>query len=143
MMSGSEGMANLQTLWTVGVLLVLAACETAPLPLPPPPPVSVPLEPDLILTPAWAERAPTSADVMRVYPPAALRAGVTSRVRLVCDVLDDWTLGCEQNWEEAPGYGFGEAAMIVSRLFVVKRDNALGVEPGERVALPIRFVLSD
>lgn len=120
----------------IAVFMVLGGCEMVE-----PDYVALQREPDDILAPAWAERTPSFSDMMKVYPEAALDAGIESLVKLPCVVLADWTFACEPGWEEQPGYGFSEAAIRVSKIFAIRKDNSYGVTPGARVTLPIRFVV--
>ncbi len=118
------------------VALLAGACETAPEPRAPvwvPPQFS-----DEIITPAWAERAPTARDILRFYPAAALSEGVEGVAVLACNVLDTRALACVEDEETPPGLGFGPAAVRVSQLFVVRKDYP-GVAPGVAVRLPVRF----
>lgn len=97
---------------------------------------------DEIVTPSWADRAPSAADMQRVYPQRALQEGVTGRVILLCTVEPSRKLDCMVDRDEQPGYAFGEAALSVSQIFLVK-----SVEPGsptaagQKVRVPIRFTI--
>ncbi len=121
----------------IGMALLLAvACE------------AVPVEPaiawtptqiaDTVLTPAWAERAPTAQDIMKVYPMRALNEAVGGIAYLNCTVKETRALDCIEGSETPAGYGFSSAALRVSRLFVVREDYP-GVAPGMAVRLPVRF----
>ncbi len=95
---------------------------------------------DTVITPAWAERAPTAQDILRFYPEGALNAAVEGVAYLACTVNESRALDCVEGTESTPGHGFGPAAIRVSRLFVVKKDYP-GVLPGVAVRLPVRFQL--
>lgn len=110
-------------------LLASAACATAP--------------PDTASWPAWAEKAPLPADYLRVYPKKAKDLGAKSSVRLLCTIRSDRKLNCETQWEQHPGEGFGESALKVSRLYVVKKSIEPEIQPGKRVIVPVRFALED
>ena len=128
---------------TIGLVLMLAlaGCETA---MQPAGPVAEAFTPgDEIVTPPWAERRPSPADYLQVYPPKARRLGVNSSVRLDCTVRDDRRLDCTPQWEEVPDLGFGAAGVEVSRLFVMKKTDDPELQPGKKVSLPIRFMLAE
>lgn len=116
--------------------LLAGACETAPAQRVA---VWVPAQPgDVIMTPAWAERAPTAQEILRFYPGEALSQGIEGVAVLACTVLDTRALACIEAEETPPGLGFGAAAVRVSQLFVVRQDYP-GVGPGVAVHLPVRF----
>jgi len=122
----------------IGMALLLAvACEAVPVEpataWTPPPESS-----DTVLTPAWAERAPTVRDIMRVYPVRALSDAVEGVAYLNCTVKETRALDCIEGTEAPAGFGFSSAALQVSRLFVVREDYP-GVAPGMAVRLPVRF----
>lgn len=97
---------------------------------------------DEIVAPAWAERSPTAADIRRVYPEAALDQGITARVILLCTVQPSRDLACTVDSEGTPGYGFGQAALSVSRLFRVKSaEPGAATSVGRNVRVPIRFAV--
>ena len=116
--------------------LLASGCETAAVEnvraWTPPEPSST------VLTPAWAERAPTAQDILNVYPAQALSEAVEGVAFLNCTVNATRALDCVEGTESTPGYGFGPAALQVSRLFVVREDYP-GVAPGVAVRLPVRF----
>jgi hypothetical protein len=116
--------------------LAAAGCESVPVD---DARVWMPPEPsNTILTPVWAERAPTVQDILKVYPEKALSEAVEGVAYLSCTVKETRALGCVEGTESTPGYGFGPAALQVSRLFVVKEDYP-GLAPGTAVRLPVRF----
>ena len=127
----------------IGMALLLAvACEAVPVepaiawaPLPPPPSPQIA---DTVLTPSWAERAPTAADVMKVYPMRTLSEAIEGIAYLNCTVKETRALDCVEGTETPVGYGFSSAALQISRLFVVREDYP-GVTPGMAVRLPVRF----
>ena len=116
--------------------LMASACEAVPVAGPR---VWVPPEPtDTVITPAWAERAPSAGDIMRLYPVEALNQAIEGVAYLNCTVTASRALDCVEGTQTTPGYGFGPAAVKVSRLFAVK-EGYPGVEPGVAVRLPVRF----
>lgn len=96
--------------------------------------------PDEISAPPWAERAPTAQQIYQAYPSEAVRQGVTARVILLCTVAPSRALTCTVEDEGVPGWGFGAAAMKVSKLFLVK-SGAVGI--GQQVRVPIRFAVEE
>src|SRR5262245_30134004 len=94
-------------IFTAGALFACAACASTP---------------DMSGWPAWAETAPQQADYLRVYPKKAKQLGAASSVRLACTILRDRKLDCATEWEQHPGQGFGEAALKVSKLYLVKKS---------------------
>jgi len=122
----------------IGMAFLLAvACEAVPvepaIAWTPPPESS-----DTVLTPAWAERAPTVRDIMKVYPVRALSDAVEGVAYLNCTVTETRALDCIKGTEAPAGSGFASAALQVSRLFVVREDYP-GIAPGMAVRLPVRF----
>jgi periplasmic protein TonB len=99
-------------------------------------------EDDTIVAPAWAERSPTAADIRRVYPQVALDAGIEARVILLCTVQASRDLACTVDSEGTTGYGFGQAALSVARLFRVKpAEPDAPTAVGRMVRVPIRFAV--
>jgi hypothetical protein len=111
-------------------LLALAACATDELS-------------DVANVPPWAEKAPGPADYLRVYPAKAKELGAASSVRLLCTIRQDRKLDCETEWEQHPGQGFGEAALKVSKLYVVKKSIEPQLQPGSKVIVPVRFAVEE
>src|SRR5262245_10361692 len=86
--------------------------------------------PDTASWPPWAETAPGPKDYLRVYPQKAKALGAESSVRLACTIKRDRRLDCVTDWEQHPGQGFGEAALKVSKLYVVKKSIEPELQPG-------------
>ncbi|HRP10723.1 MAG TPA: energy transducer TonB, partial [Terricaulis sp.] len=102
-----------------------------------PPPA--PPTPSVITDPTWVQR-PDGRDFARHYPPRALDRGQEGRVTLDCIVNADGRISCTVTSEEPSGWGFGEAAIRISRSFRMApatRDGA--PTSGGRVRVPIRF----
>lgn len=86
----------------------------------------------IIRVPMW-QALPTHDDIMRAYPPAALKAGVTAQVRIFCGVTADGRYtGCtpvettlhspsDDAWDDLNAdemkVAFGKAAVAVSRYY--------------------------
>lgn len=113
-------------------------------PTPTPIPVAVdppprPPTPSVITNPTWLER-PNARDFARYYPERALERGQEGRVNLACLVAADGRIACTVTSEDPTGWGFGDAAMRISRHFRMApatRDGA--ATSGGRVNVPIRF----
>lgn len=113
-------------------------------PTPTPIPVAVdpppaPPTPSVITNPQWLER-PNARDFARYYPERALERGQEGRVNLACIVAADGRISCSVTSEDPQGWGFGEAALRISRHFRMSpqtRDGA--ATSGGRVNVPIRF----
>lgn len=99
--------------------------------------------PDLANLPPWAEKAPGAGDYLRVYPQKAKELGTQSSVRLACTIKPNRTLDCITDWEQHPGQGFGEAALKVSKLYVVKKSISPQLQPGKIIIVPVRFAIED
>jgi protein TonB len=85
---------------------------------------------------AGYEQAPTGDDLAKYYPEKALDVGKEGAVVMKCTVQKDRTLGkCAVSSETAGGYGFGDAALQLSKFFKMKK----GAKPGSRVTIPIQF----
>jgi TonB family protein len=77
----------------------------------------------------------------RFYPERAQRRGVEGRVVLSCQVEIDHTLSnCQVVSEDPPGWGFGEAAIKMSKLFRAKPTTKDGQPTaGGRLTIPLTF----
>lgn len=94
----------------------------------------------VIRNPQWVRR-PSGEQLMRAYPDRALNANVSGSATLSCGVRADGTMtGCTVVSESPGNYGFGRAAMSLSRDFRISPRTVDGrpVE-GSRVTIPIRF----
>ncbi len=105
-------------------------------PLPPPPPAQsasprrAPIQ--------WA-RKPSGDDLARYYPSAALRAQISGRVVLSCEITGRGEVtSCSVASESPAGYGFGDAALRLAPKFRMKGDPSEGIVPGI-VRIPINF----
>ena len=82
------------------------------------------------------EQMPTSADMAKFYPEKALDVGKEGGAVLRCSVRKDRSLtNCALSSETPEGFGFGEAALQLSKLFRMKT----GAKPGSHVTIPIQF----
>ena len=90
--------------------------------------------------PQWAERGPSVSDLQGLYPTAAYLNDIAGQVMLNCRILATRKLDCSVEKEDPPGYGFGEAAVNLSRKYVVRssaQDSRLLV--GSQIRVPIGF----
>lgn len=102
---------------------------------PPSPPVSV------ITNPTWLER-PNGRDFAREYPDRALEREREGRVVLDCVVDAGGRIACSVASEDPTGWGFGPAAIRISRSFRMAPATADGrPTDGGRVRVPITFRL--
>ncbi|MBX9746024.1 MAG: energy transducer TonB [Hyphomonadaceae bacterium] len=102
-----------------------------------PPPVDLPVA--SLVGATWLER-PDSWDFARYYPPRAMEIGRSGTAVLFCVVRDDYGLDCSLAYEGPQGWGFGEAALRISRAFRIAPVGPDGASTiGQTVRLPIRF----
>lgn len=94
----------------------------------------------MVTRPDWA-RKPTGDDMARYYPDRAQRMEVNGRATISCTVNARGTLeGCSVTSENPADYGFGDAAMKLSRLFKMKPKTLDGAPvDGGQISIPIVF----
>lgn len=114
--------------------LALAGCETA---APTYSGVEVRMAPVVNGGPVRWLRIPTDADMLNVYPAAALAAGTGGRVRMICTMTAAGSLtDCAASSETPPGEGFGAAALRLGPLFrfdAADRPDLIGQRGGVNV----------
>ena len=78
------------------------------------------------------------------FPPTAVEQGVVGRVILECRIQLDTRANCEIGSESPEGWGFGDAARALSRLFRLTPATR-GGEPvaGANLRVPINFLFPD
>jgi TonB family protein len=113
-----------------------------PMPIPfsvgPPP---APPTPAIMTAPTWLAQ-PTAQDFSRYYPPRAFDEGVSGSATVDCLVDGAGLLACTVVSEEPEGYGFGEAALRISRHFRVAPETRDGRSTvGARIRRTIRFAI--
>ncbi len=103
---------------------------------PPPAPVAA-----VITNPTWLER-PNGRDFQREYPERALEREREGRVVLDCVVNASGRISCSVASEDPTGWGFGPAALRISRSFRMAPATSDGSPTdGGRVRVPIAFRL--
>jgi periplasmic protein TonB len=135
--------------WSLGrILVVLAAALWAPAAAfdtvaaaqaPSAPVVDQPPVP-AIISPNWIER-PNGADFERYYPFWAYLFQVEGEARLDCVVSVEGRLDCSVMHEAPAGWGFGDAAVRISRHFRMRpllRDGRPTAAGRYRLRIPFR-----
>lgn len=85
-------------------------------------------------------RAPNARDFARYFPDRAIDAGVSGSVTLDCIIGGGGRLACSVSGESPDGYGFGRAAINISRqLRVDTRLNDGSSAAGRNLILPLSF----
>ena len=107
----------------------------------PPPPPTAP-RPSVVTNPDWIRR-PSADQFAQYYPERAQRLEMAGRATIVCTVTAAGTLqGCSVTSEDPADYGFGDAAIKMSRFFKMKPATRDGVPvEGLKVTIPLRFNL--
>ena len=86
------------------------------------------------------ERAPNARDFARYFPDRAIDAGVSGSVTLDCIIGGGGRLACSVAGESPDGYGFGRAAINISRqLRVDTRLSDGSSAAGRNLILPLSF----
>jgi TonB family protein len=85
-------------------------------------------------------REPNSRDFARSFPQRALDSGQSGRVTLDCEIRGNGRLDCSVGNESPPGYGFGRAALNISRQLRVAPTLPGGASAaGRHLTLPLSF----
>lgn len=88
---------------------------------------------------AWA-REPSARDFARYFPGRALDDGQSGNVTLSCIIGGGGRLACSVVSESPPGYGFGQAAISISRQLRVRTRLPDGSSAeGRELRLPLSF----
>ena len=121
-----------------------------PLVVPPPPPVVPPPAPPappshvaVVTNPDWVHK-PGPDEFAQYYPPRAMDLGKEGVATISCTVTAKGTLaGCSVSGEDPSGFGFGEAALKISRFFRMKPKQIDGQSvEGGTFTTRIRFTLA-
>ncbi|MEJ0023726.1 MAG: energy transducer TonB [Alphaproteobacteria bacterium] len=103
---------------------------------PPPPPA-----PAQIVGATWLKR-PGAREFDRYYPPRAAEREKEGRVVLNCQVSADGSINCRVSSETPDGWGFGDAAVQISKYFKMAPMTANGQPTsGGTISVPITFKL--
>lgn len=110
--------------------------QVVPTPVIPP----VPPKPKVILNPDWIHQ-PSGAQLAGAYPGRALDLGVAGSVTLLCAVgVDGQVRDCKVAEETPRDYGFGPAALKLSRWFKIRPETENGqAVDGALVRVPLKF----
>lgn len=96
---------------------------------------------ELLTGVTWTSR-PDGNDVMRYYPQRAQEREQQGRVQLLCEIQEDGSITCSIDSEEPAGWGFGEAALRVSRHYRAAPTTDTGESTaGKTTRVIIRFRL--
>ena len=115
-----------------------------PPPAPPPPPPPPPPAPTVITNPDWQSR-PDGDDMARYYPERAQRLEKPGNVTIQCEVTSKGQVAnCTVVSEDPADFGFGDAALKLSKLFKMKPQTKDGKAiEGATVKIPIAFRIAE
>lgn len=97
-----------------------------------------PAQPPVVTDPSWTRRP---RNLERFYPVRARQLGIEGEVTLDCVVSAEGALGCVVARETPPGWGFGDAALRISRehRMVPATREGQPVEARYRMRLPFQL----
>lgn len=98
----------------------------------------------IITRPDWA-RKPTGDEMETLYPQKAQDEKRSGRVRITCKVKADGSLvDCKAHHADPQGYGFEEAALALSKMFVMQPKTIDGqAVDGGTVTIPLVFAVPE
>lgn len=125
--------------FSMGTLPFTVQADVASPVITPPSPATDAITERMLSQPPWARR-PNERDLARVYPSEALRRHLPGRVLLRCRIRARGAVDCEVAEEAPSGFGFGEAALQLSRSFRMRTRSDDGSSTlGANVEIPVRF----
>lgn len=89
--------------------------------------------------PVWLSE-PSLAQVRRLNPPRAVERGQSGVVVLACRVSLEGALSCAIANEQPIGWGYGEAALAVSRIYRIAPEAAGEATAGRKLQMVVDFV---
>jgi periplasmic protein TonB len=92
-----------------------------------------------IVDPHWTHRP---SDLGRYYPARALMRGIEGQVTLTCLVRADGTLDCAIAAETPSGWGFGQAALRISRDYAMTPATRDGIAVEARYRMRVPFAIN-
>lgn len=98
-----------------------------------------PYSPPVISNPQWVRRP---RDLARYYPPRALERGMEARVVMDCAVSTQGLLNCSIVSETPANWGFGDAALRISRDYQMVPATRDGLPIAARYRLVVPFQLN-
>lgn len=117
--------------------------EPTPTPIPVPETYQASPAPAQVTGAKWLQR-PGAREIDRYYPSRAAERGMEGRVLLNCTVNADGTINCVVASETPEGWGFGTAAMQVSRYFKMAPLTVNGdATSGGTIDVPLAFRLGN
>jgi len=112
-----------------------------PTPIPVTAPHTAPTAPADLVGATWLKR-PGAREFDRYYPTRAVERDREGRVTLNCTVNADGTIACIVADESPQGWGFGEAAIQISKFFMMAPQTINGAPTsGGKISVPITFKL--
>ena len=124
----------------LGVSLLVVTAGSAAAQVRPPPRRTLPLQGSVIVNPDWTVK-PTADDIARYYPRLAQTIALPGRATIKCHVeVSQEVTGCSIVAEIPDGFGFGEAALAMAKVFRMRPQTVDGIPVGgASVVVPIAF----
>jgi hypothetical protein len=111
----------------IGAFAVIAACVAG---------AALAQEPPMMFVPTF-DAQPSSAELVRHYPPQALQQNTSGIAILCCTPRPDRSVECEVSSEWPEGQGFGAASVAASSSYTLTQQSAADLEarPGTQVRI--------